>query len=668
MAEPAHRADPRVLVSLFAEEEGLLRQRLRLLRGIAGRVELRLDSLAPDLDLTSLRADFPEFQFYAACRVVPSMESRTERLLRAAAAGFDGVDFPIEDGAPPKVPEGVRRILSWHQEEPGDADLSKVLQSLQAVAAAGDLLKIVSWADYAEQAWPVLDLYQEVAPGSLLAFAQGPGGSASRFLAVRAGAPWIYSSWPGVATAPGQWHVGQVREMLPAIDDKQAPALGVLGDPVASSLSPFLWRRATMPAEQGVPALLYLPFRVADLERFLEGAKRFDLEAFSVTAPHKQAAFRLAIAQGGVLPGGLGEAAAACRAANLLQRTQLGWAAGNSDGRGVMDALVAAGLAPTGSLLLLGGGGAARAAMVEATRRGHAVTVATRRPLEDLPGEVRQVGLREVEPSEFDSVVQATPVGSESVPGMLCAGRPPRAGALALDMVYQPLRTAWLRQAADAQAILVHGTRMLLFQMLAQGDAVFGRDRLVQSPQALGAALEAELEEREAVILIGARASGKSTLGRALAEHLQWDFFDADDVLVERSDRSIHDWLAEDREGFRDLESEVLRDLSARPYTIVATGGGVVERPQSVDLLRRHPRVVWLQCSEQELLRRQSRAPRPALTDEDLGAEIHQLLERRGPAYREVARLMISTNEGLDSTVEKVIRHFRLRGILGGFR
>ena len=170
------------------------------------------------------------------------------------------------------------------------------------------------------------------------------------------------------------------------------------------------------------------------------------------------------------------------------------------------------------------------------------------------------------------------------------------------------------------------------------------------------------------MILVGARASGKSTLGRALAEKLQWNFLDADDILVARSKRSIPDWLALDPEGFRAMEAEILHELCACAYTIVATGGGVVERSQSVDLLRKHPRVVWLQCPEKELLRRQARAPRPTLADGGLAAEIHQLLERRTPAYRQVARCMISTNEALGSTVEKVIRHFQLRGILSGFR
>jgi shikimate kinase len=668
VSEPLHPADPRVLVSLFADDEQLLRLHLANLRGIAGRIELRLDSLAPDLDLATLPADFPEFRFYAACRILPKEESRTDRLLRAAAAGFAGVDFPVEDGAVPEVPQGVRRILSWHQDEAGEVDLRQVLSQMQGLAQADDLLKIVSWADYAEQAWPVLGLYDQVPSGSLLAFAQGPGGSASRFLALHKGAPWIYSSWPGQGTAPGQWHVGQVGEMLPSAEDMEAPSLGVVGDPVAHSLSPFLWRRASLGLEQSRPELLYLPYRVADLELFLEGAARFKVEALSVTAPHKQAAYAMASRQGGLLPGGLGVAADACRAANLIRLSEEGWSCGNSDGIGAMDALEAAGMEVGGAVLILGAGGAARAVMVEALDRGSEVTVATRRDVVDLPGGVQRSSLEAVDPMGFDAVIQATPVGSMSVPGMLCEGRPPRPGAFALDMVYHPPRTAWLMQAEEAGAIPVPGTRMLLFQMLAQYESVRYGNRPALRADDLGNALQSKLLERDAVVLVGARASGKSTLGRALAEQLQWDFHDADDILVENSGRSIAEWLEQDPEGFRDLEARILQDLCSCPNAIIATGGGVVERPSSVALLRSHSRSVWLQCSADELLKRQTAAPRPALSDEPLAEEIRLMLERREPDYRQVADLVISTNETLSSAVDKVIRHFRLRGILHGFR
>lgn len=647
------KASSRILVSLLAGEESRLRARLDWLHGRVGKVELRLDSLADDVDLTRLRADYPQLEWYAACRRVPENESRTNRLMRAAAAGFDGVDFPVEDGVAPKVPEGVVRIHSWHQESADGTDLHAVLQDLQARVSGNDLMKIVAWADFAEQAWPVLDLYSHVPEKpSLLAFAQGMGGGASRLLALRCGAPWIYSSWPGEATAPGQWNVVELLRMLPSALDSKTPALGVLGHPVLHSLSPLLWQSA-MAEGSGHPSGLYTPYPVKDLPTFLNGAVRHGVTSFSVTAPHKQAAFQLATP----LDGALGEAASACEAANLLVQKNGAWFCGNSDGVGAMDALGVEDATPEDSkhLLILGSGGASSAVQVEARRRGWQVTATQRKDLGSI------------QPSEFDAVIQATPVGSVAHPGKLTAGRPPSPGTPSLDMVYHPLQTEWLRQAETAGARAIQGTQMLLHQMIAQYAEVFP-DALPANSIVLQQVLQQHLHDRAAIVLLGARASGKSTLGRALAEALQWNFQDADLVLEQQSARSIADWIAVDPEGFRDFEAEILSQLLSEPFTVIATGGGVVERTSSVAQLEAHSRVVWLQCSADELLRRQTAEPRPALTALDLAEEIKTLLTRRDPAYEKASSLVVSTNETVASAVMKVLLHFELKGFVQGFR
>jgi len=646
------KVSSRILVSLLAGEESRLRARLDWLQGRVGKVELRLDHLPDDVDLAQLRKDYPKLEWYAACRIHPENESRSERLLRAAAAGFDGIDFPVEDGVAPEVPQGVRRIHSWHQESADGADLRAVLQDLQARVSGQDLMKLVAWADFAEEAWPVLDLYSEAPATSMLAFAQGMGGGASRLLALRCGAPWIYSSWPGDATAPGQWNVVELLRLLPEILDAKTPALGVLGHPVLHSLSPLLWQSA-MQEKSGQPSALYTPYPVQSLQLFLEGAAKHGMTAFSVTAPHKQAAFQIAAP----LEGALGEAASACEAANLLVRKNGTWFCGNSDGVGAMDALGVENAAPENPkhLLILGSGGASSAVQVEAQRRGWQVTATERKDLETI------------QPSAFDAIAQATPVGSVAQPGMLTPGRPPSPQTPSLDMVYHPLQTEWLRQAHAAGAQAIPGTQMLLHQMIAQYGAVFphaGRPDSI----ALQQALQQHLNERTPLVLLGARASGKSTLGRALAEALQWNFQDADQVLEQQSKRSIADWIAHDEEGFRDLEADILSQLLSQPFTVVATGGGVVERTTSVAQLEVHSRVVWLQCNLEELLRRQKSQPRPKLTDLDLADEIKTLLERRSPAYEKASSCVVSTNEILASAVMKVLLHFELKGFVQGFR
>src|SRR5262245_35845194 len=79
------------------------------------------------------------------------------------------------------------------------------------------------------------------------------------------------------------------------------------------------------------------------------------------------------------------------------------------------------------------------------------------------------------------------------------------------------------------------------------------------------------------IFLIGYRGSGKSTVGRLLAERVGWTFVDADAVIEERAGKSIRQIFADEGEsGFRDREANALSDLCSRTDTVIATGGGVV--------------------------------------------------------------------------------------------
>src|ERR1700712_6086942 len=99
------------------------------------------------------------------------------------------------------------------------------------------------------------------------------------------------------------------------------------------------------------------------------------------------------------------------------------------------------------------------------------------------------------------------------------------------------------------------------------------------------------------ITLIGYRGTGKSTIGRALAQRLAMDFVDADVLLVERAGKTIKTIFTEEGEaGFRDRESAMVRELSGRQNTVIAAGGGVVLRRENVDVLKAHSTLVWLQA------------------------------------------------------------------------
>ncbi len=158
--------------------------------------------------------------------------------------------------------------------------------------------------------------------------------------------------------------------------------------------------------------------------------------------------------------------------------------------------------------------------------------------------------------------------------------------------------------------------------------------------------------------LVGYRGTGKSTVGKILADRLDLRFLDADLEIEARAGRSIASIFAESGEPtFRDWEEQTLRELAKRhPGAVLASGGGAVLRPSNRRLLLDFGFVVWLRAEPAELARRleadlRAGTERPALTSAGTVNEIAQVLSARAPLYREVADLAIET---LDRTPDAI--------------
>lgn len=152
------------------------------------------------------------------------------------------------------------------------------------------------------------------------------------------------------------------------------------------------------------------------------------------------------------------------------------------------------------------------------------------------------------------------------------------------------------------------------------------------------------------VTLIGYRGTGKSTVAARLADALGLPWLDADAVLEERVGCPIAELVGSRGEAaFRDVEAAVLRDQLPAFTGVLATGGGVVLRPDNRRLLREAGRpVVWLTAPAEVIRRRLAADPltssrRPGLTGRDPLAEVEAAFEDRGPLYRETADVCFDT-------------------------
>ena len=159
--------------------------------------------------------------------------------------------------------------------------------------------------------------------------------------------------------------------------------------------------------------------------------------------------------------------------------------------------------------------------------------------------------------------------------------------------------------------------------------------------------------------LVGLPGSGKSTVGRQLARRLDLPFIDADQAIEARLGCSIREFF--EREGedrFRDLESEVLDQLTRQHPGVLSTGGGVVLRPLNRQILRERTQVYYLRASPEDIFRRlRHDKARPLLQVSDPLGRLRELLAQRDPLYREVAHHIIeSPRPSISGLVQQILR------------
>jgi len=161
------------------------------------------------------------------------------------------------------------------------------------------------------------------------------------------------------------------------------------------------------------------------------------------------------------------------------------------------------------------------------------------------------------------------------------------------------------------------------------------------------------------IVLIGYRGAGKSEVGKRLARRLGMQRVAMDAEIVKQAGMSIPEIV--DRFGwarFRDLETDEARKLADQDNLVIDTGGGVIERPENIDILERNARIIWLKASVATIVARiQGDTERPALTEgKSFTEEVAEVLERRAPKYRDSAHFEIETDSlNPEQVVDRIV-------------
>jgi shikimate kinase len=171
------------------------------------------------------------------------------------------------------------------------------------------------------------------------------------------------------------------------------------------------------------------------------------------------------------------------------------------------------------------------------------------------------------------------------------------------------------------------------------------------------------------LVLIGYRCTGKTTIGRLLAENLGWPLVDTDTLIQQRAGKSIKDIVAAGGwPEFRRLEREVIADVAAQDRQVISAGGGAILDEVNRKALRAGGRVVLLAAAPEIIWQRMKADPktlaeRPNLTDSGGIAEVRNVLAEREAAYQAACHYAVPTDRwSPDEAAARILEWFKESG------
>lgn len=477
---------PRVCVAVSAPDPAHLIEKADALTRDNSFLEFRLDHISkPALAISKVKQfvdNNPGITVIATCRRAAnggkfrgSIASQLEILAKASAAGCQLIDVELQTAQMCK-PEQLQKlrtraglILSFHDFR-ATKKLDETLEKMRRFPA--DFYKVVSTATtLADNVSMMQFLGREADSQSLVGVCMGEQGIISRVLGVRAGSVFTFASLGhGEETAPGQVTAQELRSVYRIESvDAATRVYGVVGDPLAHSLSPAIMNAAFR--RENVNAV-YLALHAKTLKDLLACVKQIPIHGLSVTMPYKEA----------ILPylDNTDSHTTKIGACNTVVRAQDGKLYGfNTDTSGVVRPLERRLSTLEGAkILVLGAGGAARAAVFGLAERGAEIFILNR-SVEAAKKLARRVHGRSVKRADlkkyaFDVIINATPVGMGNKTETPLQEKEINARYV-FDMIYDPFETRLLQLAKQRGAQIISGIEMFVHQAARQFEIWTGK-------------------------------------------------------------------------------------------------------------------------------------------------------------------------------------------------
>lgn len=154
------------------------------------------------------------------------------------------------------------------------------------------------------------------------------------------------------------------------------------------------------------------------------------------------------------------------------------------------------------------------------------------------------------------------------------------------------------------------------------------------------------------VVIIGMPGSGKTTIGKILGKELSLEFYDMDEYIQKTTSKSIIELFENGEEYFRDIESNVCRELSQKENVLISTGGGVIKRKENIDAFKENALIIFLDRPVEKILEDVDVSKRPLLKD---GKEkIINLYKERYELYKKYADEIVVNDKDMRHVIESL--------------
>ena len=292
-------------------------------------------------------------------------------------------------------------------------------------------------------------------------------------------------------------------------------------------------------------------------------------------------------------------------------------------------------------VVVLGNGGASKTVVcVCADMEARSVRVATSAELR--AGDVEKY---------YDAhiVVNATPVGMYPDTGISVVdiSKFTKCEAV-LDLIYNPSKTQLLLDAEKRGIKTANGLGMLVAQA-KRGCEIF-TDKSIEDTKTSEIRSSIEKQTKN-IVLIGMPGCGKSTVGKELAEKMHREFFDCDEEIAKRGETPAQIIEKYGEEHFRQIESEVLRELCKKSRCVIATGGGAVTRKRNYDIIHQNATVIFIERD----IKRLATNGRPLSQGGE--EKLFNMYETRYPLYKKFSHFLVESQKHSEQTADLILEN-----------